>query len=270
MTLYCSPRARTGKGRGREGAGLYPELAAYRISEGSSPNVQAEVGRQVALLPIEQARAELARRGLESDEKAVRRIANELGAQMLATRTRDLLRFRRGELPAGEEFEGEAGRRGDRWRPGAGADGDQEGPRRRQDQARALQGGVARAQAADRLRDRREGPDGQGVSADHRRHVARPRCLDRVAGLPPASPGRGGGQGGDLHGGSGAVDLGATGLGDRPGRAGAGAGGGGPGLVPRGASPEPGLAGVGVVRGGADRAVCATAPVAQEGPESRR
>ena len=106
MTLYCSPRARTGKGRGREGAGLYPELAAYRISEGSSPNVQAEVGRQVALLPIEQARAELARHGLESDEKAVRRIANELGAQMLATRTRDLLRFRRGELPAGEELKG--------------------------------------------------------------------------------------------------------------------------------------------------------------------
>ena len=106
MTVYCSPRGRTGKGRGREGGGLYPELAAYRISEGSSPNVQAEVGRQVALLPIEQARAELARHGLESDEKAVRRIANELGSQMLAGRTRDLLRFRRGELPAGEEFKG--------------------------------------------------------------------------------------------------------------------------------------------------------------------
>ena len=44
MTLYCSPRARTGKRRGTEGSGLYPELAAYRISEGNSPNVQAEVG----------------------------------------------------------------------------------------------------------------------------------------------------------------------------------------------------------------------------------
>ena len=81
-------------------------MAAYRISEGSSPNVQAAVGRQVALLPIEQARGELARHGLELDEKAVRRIANELGAQMLASRTRDLLRFRRGECPAGEEFKG--------------------------------------------------------------------------------------------------------------------------------------------------------------------
>jgi hypothetical protein len=107
MTLYCSPRGRTGQGRGREGTGLYPELAAYRISEGSSPNVQAEVGRLVGLMPIEQARAELARRGLELDEKAVRRIADELGAQMLATRTRDLMRFRAGELPAGTEFAGQ-------------------------------------------------------------------------------------------------------------------------------------------------------------------
>jgi hypothetical protein len=106
MTLYCSPRGRTGKGRGSEGSGLYPELAAYRISEGSSPNAQAEVGRLVGQLPIEQARAELARRGLELDEKAVRRIAVELGEQMLATRTRDLLRFRAGDLPAGDEFAG--------------------------------------------------------------------------------------------------------------------------------------------------------------------
>ena len=41
---------------------------------------------------------------MELDEKAIRRIAGELGAQMLATRTRDLLRFRAGELPAGNEF----------------------------------------------------------------------------------------------------------------------------------------------------------------------
>ena len=97
MTLYCSPHGRTGRGRGREGSGLYPELAAYRISEGCSPNAQSEVGRLVGLLPIEQSRAELARQGLDLDEKAIRRIAGELGAQMLATRTRDLMRFRRGE-----------------------------------------------------------------------------------------------------------------------------------------------------------------------------
>ena len=115
MALYAAPRGRTGKGRGREGGGLYPELAAYRISEGNSPNVQADVGRLVGLLPIEQARAEPARRGLELAEKAVRRTAHELGAQMLAARTRDLKRFRAGALPAGDEFAGK--------RVGAGLDG---------------------------------------------------------------------------------------------------------------------------------------------------
>jgi hypothetical protein len=108
MTLYCSPRGRTGKGRGIEGSGLYPELAAYRISEGSSPNVQSAVGRLVGLLPIEQARTELARQGLEQDEKAVRRIAGELGAQVLTTRTRELMRFRNGELAAGNEYAGKS------------------------------------------------------------------------------------------------------------------------------------------------------------------
>src|SRR5215212_7354792 len=108
MTLYCSPRGRTGRGRGPEGSGLYPELAAYRISEGCSPNAQSEVGRLVGLLPLEQARAELARQGLGLDEKAIRRIAGELGAQILATRTRDLVRFRRGELPAGGAFMGKS------------------------------------------------------------------------------------------------------------------------------------------------------------------
>lgn len=106
MTLYAAPRRRSGMGRGVEGTGLYLELAAYRISEGCSPNVQAEVGRLVGQLPIAAARAELARRGLNLDEKAVRRIASELGAQMLAVRTRALLRFRTGGLPAGTEFAG--------------------------------------------------------------------------------------------------------------------------------------------------------------------
>ncbi len=36
----------------------------------------------------------------------MRRIAGELGAQMLATRSRDLLRFRAGALPVGSEFAG--------------------------------------------------------------------------------------------------------------------------------------------------------------------
>ncbi len=36
-TLYCSPAARTGKKRGREGAGLYPELGVLGIQEREEP-----------------------------------------------------------------------------------------------------------------------------------------------------------------------------------------------------------------------------------------
>ena len=35
-TLYCSPSLRTGKGRGREGSGVYPELAVLGIQEGKT------------------------------------------------------------------------------------------------------------------------------------------------------------------------------------------------------------------------------------------
>ena len=50
-TLYHGLAARTGRGRGRGGNGLYPELAAFGIGGGASPALIREVGRQTALLP---------------------------------------------------------------------------------------------------------------------------------------------------------------------------------------------------------------------------
>lgn len=106
-TWYCGPRARTGKGRGREGAGLYPELAALGILEGSSPALVSLVGRQCALLPSYQlACRELAARGTALGIKVVHRIARQLGAAVLTSRTRDLLRWRAGALPPGSELAG--------------------------------------------------------------------------------------------------------------------------------------------------------------------
>lgn len=106
-TLYCGPAARTGKGRGQEGAGLYPELAAFGFSEGASPALLGLVGRQCALLPsYETARQELAARGTPLDIKVVHRLARTLGAQVLTTRTRDLLRWRAGQLPPGTDLAG--------------------------------------------------------------------------------------------------------------------------------------------------------------------
>jgi hypothetical protein len=99
--------ARTGKGRGREGAGLYPELATLGIFEGSSPALVSLVGRQCALLPSYQvARRELAARGTALGIKVVHRIARQLGAAALASRTRDLLRWRAGALPPGPDLVG--------------------------------------------------------------------------------------------------------------------------------------------------------------------
>jgi hypothetical protein len=106
-TLYYGPAARTGKGRGKEGGGLYPELSAFGISEGSSPALISWVGRQCALLPsYEIARQELAAQGTALDIKVVHRIARHLGASLLTCRTRELLRWRAGLLPAGAELAG--------------------------------------------------------------------------------------------------------------------------------------------------------------------
>jgi hypothetical protein len=115
-TCYCGPAARTGQRRGGEGTGVYPELAALGISEGSSPALAAQVGRLAALLPsYEMTRQELAAQGKPLDVKVVHRIAGQLGAELLTTRYRDLQRFRAGDLPAGRELAGK--------RVGAAVDG---------------------------------------------------------------------------------------------------------------------------------------------------
>jgi hypothetical protein len=106
-TCYCGPAARKGQRRGREGTGLYPELAVLGVSEGSSPALAGTVGRLSALLPsYEVARGELAQRGVPLDIKVVHRIAGQLGAEILTTRARDLQRYRAGELPQGRELAG--------------------------------------------------------------------------------------------------------------------------------------------------------------------
>jgi hypothetical protein len=108
-TLYCAPAARTktGKGRGREGSGVYPEFGVLGIQEGSSPALVREVGRQVALLPSYAiSREELARRGLELDIKEIYGIGKYAGAAALTYRRRLLEQYRAGLLPVGKEWAG--------------------------------------------------------------------------------------------------------------------------------------------------------------------
>ena len=106
-TLYCGPAARTGRGRGRHGAGLYPELAAYAIRGGITPELASLVARwSVLLSSYEATRRELERQGVSLDVKVVHRIARQVGAEVLATRTRDLEQYRAGKLARGRELAG--------------------------------------------------------------------------------------------------------------------------------------------------------------------
>jgi hypothetical protein len=106
-TLYCGPKRRTGTGRGREGAGLYPELAVLGFHEGNSPALVRRVGRLTALLPsFAAAQAELAEDGVPLDIKVVHGLATRLGAEVLTTRRRDLERYRAGQMPCGTQLRG--------------------------------------------------------------------------------------------------------------------------------------------------------------------
>jgi hypothetical protein len=83
-------------------------LAALGLRKGATPALQGQVGRLTALLPaIAMARDELRHQGPTLDEKTVPRMTRQLGAEVLATRTRDLQRYRGGCLPAGQERAGQ-------------------------------------------------------------------------------------------------------------------------------------------------------------------
>jgi len=97
-----------GQGRRmREGTGLYPELAALGIHEGTSPALRNEATRQAVLLPsLEQARLEMERRGTVMGIKQLLRIVRETGAFVQAQRREWLLEWRGGSLPMGSELAG--------------------------------------------------------------------------------------------------------------------------------------------------------------------
>ena len=106
-TAYCAPRRTRATDPSEQLAGLYPELAAFGFGKGCSPALQYKVARIVALSPsIDVAWKELRREGIVLDKKAVRRIAEQLGHQLLELRRRELFAWREGWLPAGDQFAG--------------------------------------------------------------------------------------------------------------------------------------------------------------------
>jgi hypothetical protein len=106
-TAYCAPRRTKATDPSEQLVGLYPELAAFGFGKGCSPALQYKVARIVALNPsINVAWKELRREGIVLDKKTVRRIAEQLGHQLLELRRRELFAWREGWLPAGNDFAG--------------------------------------------------------------------------------------------------------------------------------------------------------------------
>jgi hypothetical protein len=102
-TLYCNPARRTGKKRGREGSGLYPELGILGIQEGKSPALVREVGRLTALLPsYEAVQHELAERGMKLNIKEVHGIGQYAAEAALTHRKRELDLYRAGQMAAAD------------------------------------------------------------------------------------------------------------------------------------------------------------------------
>jgi hypothetical protein len=109
-TSYCAPRSsgrQRRKGRGKEGGGLYPELAVLGIREGSTPALLSRVGRLTALLPsFATARQELLHQGCRLNIKVVHRITKQMGGELLTVRSRDVELYRAGLLPKGTALVG--------------------------------------------------------------------------------------------------------------------------------------------------------------------
>jgi hypothetical protein len=107
ISLYCPPQKKRFRKDEQGGSGVYVELAQFGFGKGVSPALQSRVARKVALCPsIDMARQELAREGVALDVKSVRRIAYQCGEGLLQLRKHQLLQWRGGQLPAGEELAG--------------------------------------------------------------------------------------------------------------------------------------------------------------------
>ena len=106
--LYCQPRRRWFDKTDDKKRGLYVEAAQFGFGKGVTPGLQSRVARQAALCPsFEFAHEELERGGVQLDIKTVRRISYQCGEGLLRLRRQRLEQWRRGELAAGDELQGQ-------------------------------------------------------------------------------------------------------------------------------------------------------------------
>ena len=106
-SLYCEPKKGVFRRSVDSLSGLYIELAQFGFGKSISPALESKVSRQVAShCSINLAREELLREGMTLNAKAIRRIAYDCGENLLKLRKAQLMRWRKNQLPAGQEFKG--------------------------------------------------------------------------------------------------------------------------------------------------------------------
>jgi hypothetical protein len=106
-SLYCEPKRRLFRDADKPVCGLHIELAQFGFGKKESPGVETRVARTSALCPsFELAQAELNRDGLELSVKAVRRITQHCGEDLLKQRTMMLSQWRAGLLESTDELAG--------------------------------------------------------------------------------------------------------------------------------------------------------------------
>jgi hypothetical protein len=103
-TLYCEPKRGRFRKPDDQATGLYIKLAQFGFGKKESPALESRIARQCALCPsFELARDELKREGLSLSIKAVRRVAQQCGDDLLKLRTLQLQEWRAGTLASTDE-----------------------------------------------------------------------------------------------------------------------------------------------------------------------
>jgi len=106
-TLYCEPKRGAFRKPDDPATGLYIKLVQFGFGKKESPALQSRIARQCALCPsFELAHDELKRDGLKLSIKAVRRVAQQCGEDLLKLRTLQLQQWRAGTLASTDEVAG--------------------------------------------------------------------------------------------------------------------------------------------------------------------
>jgi hypothetical protein len=87
--------------------GMHVELAKFGFGKGCSPGLQEDMARLVCCYPsMELARKELSHRGVNKDIKQIRRMALDMGFEMLGGRLQRIEQWKKGTLPQGKKLAG--------------------------------------------------------------------------------------------------------------------------------------------------------------------